>query len=118
MQKSKCKRWHRSLPVFAFCILHFAFPIAGRPAIAQTPTGPVLVRHDFIESAQGWHVAGDTGTVDPVLAPGGGYITGNDEAIAIEQNFTMVFDVANANIVYANKQLDLTDLALTRLNQR
>jgi hypothetical protein len=67
--------------VFAFCILNFALPMAEHAVIAQTPTGPVLVRHDFIESAQGWHVAGDTGTVDPVFTPGAGYITGNDEAI-------------------------------------
>jgi outer membrane protein len=40
------------------------------------------------------------------------------EAIAIEQEYTMVFDVANANIVYADKKFDLTDLVLTRLNQR
>jgi Skp family chaperone for outer membrane proteins len=40
------------------------------------------------------------------------------EAIAVEQSYTMVFDVANANIVYADKKLDLTDLVLTRLNQR
>ncbi len=40
------------------------------------------------------------------------------EAIAIEQSYTMVFDVANANIVYADKKLDMTDLVLSRLNQR
>ena len=40
------------------------------------------------------------------------------EAIAIEQKYSMVFDVANANVVYADKKLDLTDLVLTRLNQR
>ncbi len=40
------------------------------------------------------------------------------EAIAIDQKYSMVFDVANANIVYADKKLDLTDLVLTRLNQR
>lgn len=40
------------------------------------------------------------------------------EAIAIDQKYTMVFDVANANIVYADKKFDLTDLVLTRLNQR
>jgi outer membrane protein len=38
------------------------------------------------------------------------------EQIAIEQHLTMVFDVANANIVYADKQLDVTDLVLTRLS--
>ena len=40
------------------------------------------------------------------------------EAIAIEQKYTMVFDVANANIVYADKKLDLTEVVLTRLSQR
>jgi outer membrane protein len=40
------------------------------------------------------------------------------EQIAIEQKYSMVFDVANANVVYADKKLDLTDLVLTRLNQR
>lgn len=40
------------------------------------------------------------------------------ETIAVEQQYTMVFDVANANIVYADKKFDLTDLVLTRLNQR
>lgn len=40
------------------------------------------------------------------------------EALAIEQKYTMVFDVANANIVYADKKLDMTDLVLTRLSQR
>lgn len=37
------------------------------------------------------------------------------EVIAKEQGYTMVFDVANANIVYADKALDITDLVLTRL---
>jgi alkaline phosphatase D len=59
--------------------------MAGHPAIAQTQTGSVLVRHDFTESAQGWQVAGDTGTVNPTFASIGGHpggcITGNDEAI-------------------------------------
>ncbi len=40
------------------------------------------------------------------------------EQIAIEQKYTMVFDVAQTNVVYADKKLDLTDLVLTRLNQR
>lgn len=40
------------------------------------------------------------------------------ETLAIEEKYTMVFDVANANIVYADKKFDLTDLVLTRLNQR
>jgi outer membrane protein len=37
------------------------------------------------------------------------------EVIAKEQGLTMVFDVANANIVYADKQLDITDLVLAKL---
>jgi len=37
------------------------------------------------------------------------------EVIAKEQGLTMVFDVANANIVYADKSLDLTELVLTKL---
>lgn len=38
------------------------------------------------------------------------------EVIAKDQGYTMVFDVANANIVYADKTLDITDLVLTRLS--
>lgn len=40
------------------------------------------------------------------------------EVIAKEQGLTMVFDVANANIVYADKTLDLTEVVLTRLRQQ
>ena len=40
------------------------------------------------------------------------------EVIAKEQGLTMVFDVANANIVYADKSLDLTEIVLTRLRQQ
>jgi outer membrane protein len=40
------------------------------------------------------------------------------EVIAKEQGLTMVFDVANANIVYADKTLDITELVLTRLGQQ
>jgi outer membrane protein len=40
------------------------------------------------------------------------------EVIAKEQGLTMVFDVANANIVYADKSLDLTEVVLTRLHQQ
>ncbi len=40
------------------------------------------------------------------------------EVIAKEQGYTMVFDVANANVVYADKQLDITDLVLTRLGSQ
>ena len=83
MQKSKCKHLEgRELLTFAFCILHFALVLTAHPASTQPPAGPVLVSHEFIESAQGWQVAGDTGTVDPLFTPGGGgYITGADEAI-------------------------------------
>lgn len=38
------------------------------------------------------------------------------EVLAKEQGYSMVFDVANANIVYADKALDITDLVLTRLS--
>jgi Skp family chaperone for outer membrane proteins len=38
------------------------------------------------------------------------------EILAKEQGYSMVFDVANANIVYADKALDITDLVLTRLS--
>jgi len=40
------------------------------------------------------------------------------EKIAQEQGYTMVFDVANANIVYADKALDITDLVLTALSSQ
>jgi outer membrane protein len=39
------------------------------------------------------------------------------EKMAETEGYTMVFDIANANIVYANKQLDLTDLVLVELNR-
>ena len=59
--------------------------LAGHPAAAQTKAGPVLVRHDFVQSAQGWQIAGDTGAVEPVFTASGGHpdgcITGVDEAI-------------------------------------
>ena len=86
MPKSKCKRSEgRQLSPFAFCILSLAFVMAGYPAIAQTQSGVVLVSHDFKDSAQGWHIAGDTGTVIPMFSASGGHpdgcITGVDEAI-------------------------------------
>ncbi|HXS08804.1 MAG TPA: OmpH family outer membrane protein [Candidatus Krumholzibacteria bacterium] len=37
------------------------------------------------------------------------------EKIAKEKGLTMVFDVANANIVYADKSLDLTEVVLASL---
>ena len=86
MQKSKCKRREgRELSPFAFCILNLAFVMAGYPAIATTQTGSVLASHGFSESAQGWQIAGDTGTVSPLFTASGGhpdgFITGVDEAI-------------------------------------
>jgi hypothetical protein len=85
-QKSKCKRREGRKPSpFAFCILNLALLVVGYPATAQTPIGAVLVSHDFIQSAQGWHIAGDTGTVTPKFTASGGHpdgcITGVDEAI-------------------------------------
>jgi hypothetical protein len=86
MQKSKCKHCEgRELSQFAFCILSLTLLMAGYPAIAQTQTGSVLVSHHFIESAQGWQIAGDTGTVSPKFTASGGHpdgcITGVDEQI-------------------------------------
>jgi len=40
------------------------------------------------------------------------------EVIAKEQGYMMVFDVANADIVYADKSLDLTELVLTELKKQ
>jgi hypothetical protein len=52
---------------------------------AQVRTGPVLIRHDFNESAQGWSISGDSMTVEPVFSANGGHpggcITGVDEAL-------------------------------------
>ncbi|MCK5406193.1 MAG: OmpH family outer membrane protein [Candidatus Krumholzibacteria bacterium] len=39
------------------------------------------------------------------------------EDLGKEQGYSIIFDVANANIVYANKALDLTDVVLTKLSQ-
>jgi len=39
------------------------------------------------------------------------------EDLGKEQGYTIVFDVANANIVYADKALDLTDAVLAKLNE-
>lgn len=59
--------------------------MAGCSTDAQRPDGSVLVRHDFTESAEGWQVAGDAGTVDPIFNANGGHpdghITGTDEAL-------------------------------------
>jgi hypothetical protein len=59
--------------------------MAGCSTDAQRPDGSVLVRHDFTESAEGWQVAGDSGTVDPIFSANGGHpggcIAGTDEAL-------------------------------------
>lgn len=86
MQEAKCKHCEGRKPSqFAFCILNLALVMAGYPAIAHSQTGPVLASYEFSESAQGWHIAGDTGTVDPMYSASGGdpggCITGVDEAI-------------------------------------
>jgi hypothetical protein len=78
----------------------------------------VLVRHDFIESAQGWQVAGDTGAVEPVFTKSGGHpdgcITGNDEAIGETWYFRAPMAVlrqlpaaANGSISFTIKQSGL-----------
>jgi outer membrane protein len=40
------------------------------------------------------------------------------EDLAKEQGLLMIFDVANADIVYADKNLDLTEVVLSKLNQQ
>lgn len=61
-----------------------ALRVADR-ADAQSRTGPVLIRHDFTESAQGWRISGDTAAVEPIFRPTdghpGGCISGVDEAL-------------------------------------
>src|SRR5687767_7064541 len=116
MQKSKCKPCQgRTLWRFAFCVLNLALMMAGHPAHAQTPGGPVLVRHDFVESAQGWQIAGDTGAVDPAFTVSGGNpdgcISGNDEAIGETWCFHAPMSVlrhlpaaANGTISFSLKQ--------------
>ena len=39
------------------------------------------------------------------------------EDLGKEQGYSIIFDVANANIVYANKALDLTDVVLGKLKE-
>ena len=64
------------------CIILIA-ALAGCAAVSTSRTA--LVTHDFDASAQGWVVAGDTGTVEPGFQPdggkSGGYIFGDDEAL-------------------------------------
>lgn len=40
------------------------------------------------------------------------------EKLGSEEGYTMIFDAANANIVYADKALDLTDRVLEELNKQ
>jgi hypothetical protein len=66
-------------------LLLLVIAIAGCTAASQTQTGALLVSHDFNQSAQGWQVARDTGTLDAMFTMSGGHpggcITGTDEAI-------------------------------------
>lgn len=51
----------------------------------ESPTGRLLVLHDFSTSTEGWQIAGDTGPTAPVFEPSsgasGGYISNMDEAV-------------------------------------
>ena len=73
----------RPQPAVAWALFFIA--MAGRPANAQTRVGSALVSHDFTESAQGWQIAGDSGTVAPIFTANGGHpggcMTGVDEAL-------------------------------------
>ena len=92
----------------------FVIAVAGcRPAAAQI--GSVLVSHDFIQSAQGWQIARDTGTVDPMFTASGGHpdgcITGVDEALGETWYFRAPMSVlrqlpaaANGTISFSVKQ--------------
>lgn len=40
------------------------------------------------------------------------------EDLGQEQGYSIIFDVANADIVYANKELDLTDVVLSKLGEQ
>jgi len=97
--------------VAALCVI----AMAGSPAIAQTSLAPVLVRHDFTQSAQGWRIAADTGAVDPIFtATGGnpgGCITGVDEALGETWYFRAPMSVlrhlpaaANGTVSFSVKQ--------------
>src|SRR6476469_5806536 len=70
-------------PVVAWALSFIA--MAGHPVTAQKQPGSVLVSHDFMASAQGWQIAADTGTVDPIFTASGGHpdgcITGVDDAL-------------------------------------
>jgi Skp family chaperone for outer membrane proteins len=39
------------------------------------------------------------------------------ERLSADEGYGLVFDVANANIVYAKKEFDLTDRVLEELNK-
>jgi len=92
--------------------------MAGYPAAAQTPTGSVLVSHDFNQSAQGWQIARDTGTLDAMFTMSGGHpggcITGVDEALGETWYFRAPTSVlrqlpaaANGTISFSVKQSGL-----------
>jgi hypothetical protein len=71
------------LAATAWALLFVA--LAFHPADAQSQMGPTLISHDFTESAQGWHISGDSDTIDPIFSVSGGHpggcITGVDEAL-------------------------------------
>lgn len=75
----------KKVPRIVWPLCALALALAGYLVIAQTQAGPVLVKHDFTDSAQGWQVAGDAGTVDPIFSASGGHpggsIAGTDEAL-------------------------------------
>ena len=89
--------------------------MAGCSAIGVTQADPVLVKHEFTESAQGWQVAGDAGTVDPIFSTSGGHpggsIAGTDEALGETWYFRAPASVlrqlpsaVNGTISYSLKQ--------------
>jgi len=82
---------------------------------AQTPTGAVLLRHEFTESAEGWTIDEDTDNAPPVFSTTGGNpggcITGIDQALGETWYFhapTSVLAVlpraVNGTISYSLKQ--------------
>src|SRR5258708_3226162 len=71
--------------------------VAFHPADAQSQMGPTLISHDFTESAQGWHISGDSERIDPIFSVSGGHpggcITGVDEALGETWYFQAPFTV-------------------------
>ncbi|HVZ20474.1 MAG TPA: laminin B domain-containing protein [Vicinamibacterales bacterium] len=59
--------------------------VAAGAGCAQASRGTTLVRHEFTDSDQGWHISGDTDTGAPLFSASGGHpggcITGVDEAL-------------------------------------